>query len=101
MVPLGNVGIEKLGDSALGRTAGVEIRGRLPGGGEPEAGSAGASKIVAASPSDMRIAFNIVAASESDGRCKSEESRPEGGVCSALPTSFVSPNPRFSGSPGA
>jgi hypothetical protein len=43
----------------------------------------------------MGIAFSIVAASESEGRCKSEESTPEGGVCRALPTSFFSPNPGF------
>jgi len=101
MVPFGKVGIEKLGDATLGRTGGVEMKGRLPGGGEPEEGSAGASKVVSASASDMGIAFNIVAASESEGRCKSEESTPEGGVCRALPTSFFSPNPCFSGSPGA
>jgi hypothetical protein len=101
MVPLGKVGIEKLGDAALGRTAGVEMKGRLPGDGEPEFSSAGASKIVAASASDMGRAFNIVAASESEGRCKSEESTPEGGVWSALPTSFFSENPGFSGGPGA
>jgi hypothetical protein len=101
MAPLGKVGIEKLGDAALGRTAGLEISGRLLGDGEPEEGGAGASKMVAASASEMGIAFNIVAASESEGRCKSEESTPEGGVCRALPTSFCSPNPGFSGSPGA
>src|SRR5882724_2803639 len=101
MVPFGKVGIEKLGDATLGRTGGVEMKGRLPGGGEPEEGSAGASKVVSASASDMGIAFNIVAASESEGRCKSEESTPEGGVCRALPTSFVSPNPGLSGIPDA
>jgi len=38
------------------------MKGRLPGDGAPEEGSAGESKIVAASPSDMGTAFNIVAA---------------------------------------
>ena len=67
-----------------------------------EEGSAGEANSVAASDSDRtgesnRVAesesesagsSNMVAASESDGRRRRDESTPEGGVCTALPTSF-------------
>lgn len=99
-MPSGKVGIEKLGEAALGRTAGVEMKGRLPGDAGLEGGNAGASKVVSASAADKGSAFNIVAASESEGRSKREESTPEGGVCRALPTSLLSRNPGFSGSAG-
>jgi len=108
--------MEKLGDATLGRTGGVEISGRATGDKGPDEGSAGESKSVAASDSEMGFplmgvesgegaligtASNMVAASESepesDGGRRSEESTPDGGVCTAWPTSFFSWDPGILG----
>jgi hypothetical protein len=93
------MGAVKLAAVIFGRAVGLEVGGRVAGADKGSAGEAnsvaasdsdriGESNRVAESESESAGAANLVAASESDGRRKTEESMPGGGVSTALPTSF-------------